>query len=80
MIIISDIHGNLKTLEALVAKCPDDKFIISGDLIDRGPDSRKVIEYIQDKGWDVILGNHEDIMTRLDEIVPASSAERDIVP
>jgi serine/threonine protein phosphatase 1 len=41
--------------------------VVLGDLIDRGPDSRKVIELcmtLQDKGAVILKGNHEDMAVR----------------
>ena len=48
---LSDIHGCLNKLEGLVARCRADggdsaKFVFLGDYIDRGPDSRGVLEYV----------------------------------
>jgi serine/threonine protein phosphatase 1 len=64
VIIISDIHGCLKTFQALLDQLPDDKICIAGDMVDRGPDSRGVIKLIRDKGFDVVKGNHEDLMIK----------------
>lgn len=62
-IIITDPHGCAKTLKALVAKLPSGVPItIAGDLIDRGPDSKGVIEFILEQGYDVVKGNHEVMM------------------
>ena len=70
---LSDIHGHLNKLVALVAQCQSDagnasaKFVFLGDYIDRGPNSRGVIEYLMDlqhrqPGAVVCLcGNHEDL-------------------
>ena len=70
---LSDIHGHLNKLAGLVARCRsnagDDgaRFIFLGDYIDRGPDSRGVIEYLIDfqrrQPGDVVClcGNHEDL-------------------
>jgi serine/threonine protein phosphatase 1 len=70
---LSDIHGHLNKLTALVARCRSDagnaaaKFVFLGDYIDRGPDSRGVIEYLMDfqrrQPGDVVClcGNHEDL-------------------
>ena len=48
-LIISDIHGNPKTLEAALdatAFSTTDQLFILGDCIDRGPDSKGVIDFI----------------------------------
>ena len=70
---LSDIHGHLNKLTALVARCRSDaggavaKFVFLGDTIDRGPDSRGVVEYLMDfqgrhSGHVICLcGNHEDL-------------------
>jgi serine/threonine protein phosphatase 1 len=65
--IIGDVHGCYDTLMALVAKLPKDaKLIFLGDLIDRGPKSRQVIEFVRNGGYDCVQGNHEQLM--IDEI------------
>lgn len=67
--VIPDIHGCLSTLKTLVENQiePDktDQFVFIGDYIDRGPDSKGVIDYImkmEEKGYSVrkLMGNHED--------------------
>ena len=66
--VIGDIHGCIATFQAMVEKeiglQPDDTLFLLGDLIDRGPDSKAVIDYIlrlQEQAYDVrsIIGNHE---------------------
>jgi serine/threonine protein phosphatase 1 len=66
---IGDVHGCLTALETLLAKIPlkpDDQIVFLGDLIDRGPDSRGVVELIlrlrQERPVQVILGNHEEML------------------
>jgi serine/threonine protein phosphatase 1 len=70
---LSDIHGCLDKLEGLVAQCRADakdeapQFVFLGDYIDRGPNSRGVLEYVIDlqrrqPGRVICLtGNHEDL-------------------
>jgi predicted phosphodiesterase len=61
--VISDIHSNFPALQA-VAKdletvCPD--FVwAAGDFINRGPQPREVLEFLLDKQWPLLRGNHED--------------------
>jgi len=58
--IIGDIHGEFEKLMSLTADIPSDTLIYSvGDLIDRGPDSRKVIDYIRCNNIQAVKGNHE---------------------
>ncbi len=69
LIAIGDIHGCATTLTALLDKLDptsDDHLIFIGDYIDRGPDSRGVIDIL--KGLQGIVpctflrGNHEQLM------------------
>lgn len=63
MIIISDIHGCLKTFKALLEKLPKDcPICIAGDMIDRGPDSKGVVDLIRKNKYHVVRGNHEQMM------------------
>jgi len=64
MIVIGDVHGCAKTLEALLAKLPKDQVVVmSGDLIDRGPNSADVIKLVRERNILCVKGNHEDMMT-----------------
>ncbi len=70
-IAISDIHGCLQTFKCLVEikiklQVQDELYLL-GDYIDRGPDSKGVIDYIfhlRETGFQVhcLLGNHEQMM------------------
>ena len=61
--VISDIHGCFNEFIQLIKDIDRDKVrIISvGDILDRGPDSEKVIDYIRDNNIECIRGNHEDM-------------------
>lgn len=62
--IIADIAGRFDELLLLLAKMPKaDKIILVGDMIDRGPKSKEVLEWAM-SGPDVIAlkGNHEHMM------------------
>ncbi|MGD2127112.1 MAG: metallophosphoesterase family protein [Desulfobacteraceae bacterium] len=69
--IIGDIHGCLEMLKRLMDKIdwdPDkDRLIFLGDYIDRGKDSRGVIDFILEiskiaHSVECLLGNHESIL------------------
>lgn len=66
--IIGDVHGCFRTLQGLLSKLPKDanasNIVFLGDLIDRGPENRKVINFVRDGGYDCVKGNHEDLMIR----------------
>lgn len=67
---ISDIHGCLKTFQALLKKInfsQNDTLYLLGDYVDRGPDSKGVIDHIwalQEEGFEIycLKGNHEDML------------------
>lgn len=59
--IIGDIAGNFHTLQALLKKMPEGQVIALGDVMDRGPNSDKVIEWLMKNGI-ALRGNHEDMM------------------
>lgn len=63
--VVGDIHGHFSKLEDnLAAKGFDpaiDRLFVVGDLVDRGPESERVLEFL-DKPWFFsILGNHEEM-------------------
>ncbi|MDH3974952.1 MAG: metallophosphoesterase [Deltaproteobacteria bacterium] len=60
MFVIGDIHGCAKALEQLLAEIPTGETIFAvGDLIDRGPDSSKVVSICMESGIRSVMGNHE---------------------
>jgi serine/threonine protein phosphatase 1 len=70
-IILTDIHGCYKTMLALIDKLPPGiPLTFAGDLIDRGPDSKSVVEYVKANKHDCVLGNHEVMMVQELEFDP----------
>jgi len=75
---IGDVHGRLDLLDDLLGQIerhaagtpPESRFVVLlGDLIDRGPDSRGVIERLRGKApieakFVFVKGNHEDMLVR----------------
>lgn len=69
---IGDIHGGAQTFRALLGRIGlrrGDQLHLLGDLIDRGPDSRGVLDTVlnlREAGFTVrpIRGNHEDMLLR----------------
>lgn len=61
--IIGDIAGRYDELMLLIDKMPEADLIISvGDLVDRGPQSKEVVEwFMKTKNADAVYGNHEDL-------------------
>lgn len=69
LIAIGDIHGCYTALRGLlsaIAPQPDDTLVLLGDYIDRGPDSRLVIDLLvklkRRTNVVAVLGNHEEMM------------------
>jgi serine/threonine protein phosphatase 1 len=76
---IGDIHGRLDLLESLLALIAADDLkrgnantvlVFLGDLADRGPDSRGVIEYLMALSASgqpciFLMGNHEELLIRV---------------
>lgn len=65
---IGDIHGNLSALQHLldfVKPARRDQLVFHGDLVDRGPASREVVELVRrltQRGAICLRGNHEHMM------------------
>lgn len=66
-IVIGDIHGCYFTLAALVKQLPHNNIAFTGDLIDRGPRSMAVVNFIIKGGYDCVKGNHEQMMIDYEE-------------
>jgi serine/threonine protein phosphatase 1 len=70
-IAIGDIHGCFRALSSLldaVAPAADDLLVVLGDYVDRGPESREVIDRLLELQRQccliVLTGNHELMMLR----------------
>ena len=70
-LVISDIHGEIELLERLLADVDydssHDQLIFLGDYVDRGSDSKKVLDKVielKSQGAFVLKGNHEDMMIK----------------
>jgi len=72
-LVIGDIHGCIKTFKALLNKVnfqKSDNLFLIGDYVDRGPDSKGVIDYIMlliENDYNIfpLMGNHEDDLLTL---------------
>lgn len=62
-IVIGDIHGCLIEFEELLEKISynssNDRLILLGDLVDRGPYSAEVIKKAREMNLESVMGNHE---------------------
>ncbi len=71
--VIPDIHGCSRSLRALIedqiVPSLDDQLLFLGDYVDRGPDSKGVIDYViwlQARGYNTVTlkGNHEEFFVK----------------
>ncbi|KOS44355.1 hypothetical protein ACN38_g4687 [Penicillium nordicum] len=65
LVIVGDVHGMRKSLEALLDKVSFDKskgdhLILVGDLVNKGPDSSGVVDLAIKLGASAVRGNHEN--------------------
>ncbi|MBT1070687.1 metallophosphoesterase family protein [Pelotalea chapellei] len=69
--VVGDIHGCIKTFQRMVEVIlqlkQDDTLFLLGDYIDRGPDSKGVLDYLLqllESNYDIrpLLGNHEAML------------------
>ena len=60
---MSDIHGQYELFRNLMEQIPlgkDDTLYVLGDVVDRGPDSMKILKYMMANPNIIpIMGNHE---------------------
>lgn len=70
-LVISDIHGKLDMLNALLEKAAynpkKDRLYLLGDYIDRGPNSKATLDRVMKlvaEGAIALKGNHEDMMCK----------------
>lgn len=64
--VVGDIHGSFSALERLMSKVnfdPEcDRMFAVGDLVDRGRESHRVIEFLNYPWFHSIMGNHEKML------------------
>ncbi len=64
-IFIGDVHGHyagLMRLTEMIAPTATDTLYFVGDLIDRGPRSAQVVEFVRQHNYPCVLGNHEHLL------------------
>ena len=58
--ILSDVHGNLESLErALALAAPDDVIVSLGDVVGYGPNPNECIAALRERARHAVLGNHD---------------------
>lgn len=77
--VLSDIHGNLEALEAVLADAERqgaEKIAVLGDVIDYGPDPVRCLERVREVAEVWLIGNHEAHAIRADPAQCASDVLR----
>ncbi|WYZ39442.1 hypothetical protein EsH8_III_001356 [Colletotrichum jinshuiense] len=65
LVVVGDVHGMRASLESLLAELHfdtkhGDHLVLAGDMINKGPDSRGVVDLAMRLGASAVRGNHED--------------------
>jgi diadenosine tetraphosphatase ApaH/serine/threonine PP2A family protein phosphatase len=68
--LLYDIHGNLPALEAVVADCPADRFLLGGDYVVAGAWPRETIERLDELDAEWIRGNADRWLVDLSDALP----------
>ena len=72
---IGDVHGCLRSLEALYARIAPRRCYLIGDLVGKGPDSKGVLDFAMRHSSIIsMMGNHEDQLLKayVDDTAPAA--------
>jgi hypothetical protein len=67
-LIVGDVHGCIDELERLleaVGMTRDDRLVMVGDLVAKGPESVAVLRLLQELKAESVLGNHDAHLLRL---------------
>jgi serine/threonine protein phosphatase 1 len=80
--VVGDIHGMLRPLRALVdavaRRDPAARLLFVGDYVNRGPDSRGVVDFLLGlRGAGFVRGNHDDVF---DLVVNGSNYDPSATP
>ncbi|HEX9117648.1 MAG TPA: metallophosphoesterase family protein [Anaerolineae bacterium] len=66
--VLSDIHSNLPALQAVAADLKElqpDAVYVLGDVVNGCPWPAEVIDFLLDRGWPSLMGNHDDAVLQL---------------
>ena len=82
--LISDIHGNLNALEAVLedieAKGGADQLVCLGDITAVGPQPKESLDKVRELDCPIIMGNHDEwLLTMDDELLIPEAAKVDKV-
>ncbi|MGH7777535.1 MAG: metallophosphoesterase family protein, partial [Candidatus Dormibacterales bacterium] len=75
--IVSDVHGNLPALEAVVSALAlerPDVTVHGGDLVTNGPRPAGVVDMVRELGWPGVLGNTDEALWAIPPGLPENVA------
>jgi predicted phosphodiesterase len=81
-LVLSDIHSNIEALNASVRKAKDfgyDRVLCCGDLVGYGPNPAEVMDVLDELKTTMIRGNHDRVISGLDEPTHFNVAARKAV-
>ncbi len=81
--LVGDIHGCFNELQVLLKEAGysfrSHRLILLGDLINKGPDSFKVLSWVREKQVETLIGNHElKFIHAIEKELPLSGPLRDL--
>ena len=81
LLIMGDVHGCYDELAELLANEGINKentcVVFVGDLVNKGPKSAEVVEFVMSNGWYSVRGNHDEVCLR-ERMLASSSGESPI--
>lgn len=82
--VLSDIHGNLRALEAVLGdlrRQAPDLVVHAGDLALNGPRPAEVVDRVRELDWPGARGNADELLwAGLDPVPPAEREYADALP
>jgi predicted phosphodiesterase len=69
--IVSDVHGNLAALEAVIAELEQERpdlVVQGGDLVLGGAHPAEVVDRVIELGWPGVVGNTDELLWRPDQL------------
>jgi predicted phosphodiesterase len=81
-LVLSDIHSNIEALQASIKKARTvgyDRALCCGDLVGYGPNPAEVMDSLDDLKTTSIRGNHDRVISGLDDPVHFNAAARKAV-
>jgi putative phosphoesterase len=81
--VISDVHGSLTALEAVIADLAEtrpDVVLQGGDLADAGASPAAVIDRVRELGWRGVMGNTDEMLHRPESLTEFSAPHPELAP